>query len=191
VRLFKKMREMDAFWIEQPKYQKTIDLSAICPAIAEAVPYASSTIPSQCAKPYWGQRGQQIKEQLKRYVPPQYVPDEYEVRAGGVSGTLSDAAQALISDTIPAVDDPAAEEDDGPAQKKAKIYDKDIHDDDVVAACPKNARGDPMFVSKAAQVQPIINAAMPGTGYRVNNMTGVLKRLLKEGRLVQFSIESD
>lgn len=95
VRLFKKMRNSDELWLEQVGYHKVQSVNAFCAAMAKAVPYAASNIPGQCAKVYWGARAQQISEQYAKFVPPMYVPDEYELSQTGCSGKVKAAVQQL------------------------------------------------------------------------------------------------
>ena len=44
VRLFKKMRDSDQFWIEQEDYQKTTDPRAFCTAMDHVVPYTCQSL---------------------------------------------------------------------------------------------------------------------------------------------------
>jgi hypothetical protein len=97
VRLFKKLRESDTFWIEQESYMKTADPREVCAALAKVVPYCMSTIPGQCARPYWGARVQQIKDQHARYIPIRYVPDHFALGEGGLSRSLSASVQRLLA----------------------------------------------------------------------------------------------
>ena len=53
------------------------------------MPYETSSIPGQSAKPYWGAREQNIIDQYKKYVPPQYVEDRYEISKTGASSMLN------------------------------------------------------------------------------------------------------
>ena len=96
VRLFKRLHQTDGTWIEQSSYQKTQEVSAFCAAISKAVPYNQSRIPGQCEKPYWGQRAQNIIDQYAKYVPPQFVEDEFSLSTSGCSGRLTVATMQFI-----------------------------------------------------------------------------------------------
>ena len=96
VRLFKRLHQTDSFWIEQASYQKTVDPIIVCEAMKKAVQYDMSQIPGQCPKPYWGARDQNIKDQYAKFVPPQYVPDEFNLAQSGCSGTLSSSAVEFV-----------------------------------------------------------------------------------------------
>ena len=96
VRLFKRLLCTDGFWIEQADYQRTHDIESFCAGLEKAVLYNESTIPGQCQKPYWGQRSNNINEMYAKYVPPQFVEDQYELSRDGCSGRLSAQAMQFI-----------------------------------------------------------------------------------------------
>ena len=137
VRLFKKVRDTDTIWIEQPRYQKTLDVAEFCSHLEHVTPYMymASTIPSQCAKVYWGARAQQIKDQMKKHVPARYVPNEYEVASSGFTGLIR-CGNVTSRGT--------GHERNRAEEAAPTRYNKDIHDKILIRLCPKNRAGKPM-----------------------------------------------
>ena len=101
VRMFKRPSESCEFWIEQLNYHKqnarskeTIDASlAKIKAFNEL---SAEEVEALSLKAYYGQKEKHIIEQYERYVPPEYVPDEYILGSGGMSGELSEAMRSQI-----------------------------------------------------------------------------------------------
>ena len=200
VRLFKKMRDSDQFWIEQEDYQKTTDPRAFCTAMDHAVPYNMSVIVGQCAKPYWGARSAQIAEQYAKYVPQQYVPDVYSVNSGGKSSRLSVAAQALLcapadsrsiaiasgaqvvgsDESVTAMVVEAVVES-AVVEGGSRKYDKRKDDEALIEACPRNSLGKPMSHNKAGVIREI--AFKVDSALKWDAVKRAMQRLVKEGRL--------
>ena len=80
VRLFVRLSSAYEFYIEQENYMKTTDRATIEAALSRAV--------SVEPVPYTGPRESQIKEQMKLFVPKQYVPDRFAVSEKGNSGLV-------------------------------------------------------------------------------------------------------
>ena len=158
VRLFKRMHNTDGVWLEQSKYQKTLDVSEFCAAVQKAVVYTASSIPGQSAKPYWGAREQNIIDQYKKYVPPQFVEDQYRIGETGASGRLNArlveyihpqtlqrmdheaATEAIVSSQCNAIAADAAEGDAMGAERNAlepskMNYKHAVHGPMIVVAC--------------------------------------------------------
>ena len=144
VRLFKRLHQTDGIWIEQSSYQKSQDLSVFCVAVSKAIPYKESTIPGQCQKPYWGQRQQNIIDQYAKYVPAQFVEDEFNLSTSGCSSRLTAAAMEFIhpQTLVVAASEAAAMEgqqvdadgsdNDAPAATK---YTHSVHGPLILEAC--------------------------------------------------------
>jgi hypothetical protein len=95
VRLFKREVEGDGPWIEQPKYQKTTDVSAIKAAILTIIPFNDlpedhPTVVNLSAA--YGQKEKQLKDQFGLWVPRKHVPDCYDLLPQGCSGLCNKAA---------------------------------------------------------------------------------------------------
>ena len=177
VRLFKKIRDTDTMWIEQDRYQKTQDVVEFCKELAKVVPYENSSIPSQTAKAYWGARAQQIKDQMSKYVPPKYVPDEYSVASGGLTGLIRTSCNSTHQqqhvDTTTAIETATG--------TPKRNYNKTTDDSVLVALCPKNPAGKPMVVCKTAEIVALAKKVDPNLAYQ--SVKRALKRLEKAQQL--------
>jgi len=81
VRLFMRERSSDTHWIEQRGYMRLRDPTLI----KEALLKVQSVVPGGLEGP----KKTQVEEQYKKYIPPQYVPDEYEMSSTGCTGLLA------------------------------------------------------------------------------------------------------
>ncbi len=116
VRLFVKAEEKGEYWMEIPNYTKVPEselTASVNAALSEIVPYTESTHAKQHATENVGPRAAQINEQFRKWVPPQYVPDEYALGTGGASGRVGAPVQALlhlgpVQPTVPAATAAAA-----------------------------------------------------------------------------------
>ncbi|KAJ1616685.1 hypothetical protein T492DRAFT_1104977, partial [Pavlovales sp. CCMP2436] len=116
VRLFVKVEEKGTYWMEIPNYTKVCasELTAsVIAVLSEIVPYAVSTHDKQQGTEVVGPRAAHIIEQYKKWVPPQFVPDEYDLGRGGASGRVGAYVQTLlhlgpVQQTVPAATATAA-----------------------------------------------------------------------------------
>ena len=175
VRLFKKTRESDKFWVEQAVYSKTRDPAEFCGALSKAVPYTSSTIAGQCASPYYGARAQHILDQYSKHVPPRFVPDKYAIRVSGLSGRLNEHTQQLLTGA-------GAEQQLEEVIIETRNYDKSVDDVNLLALCAVNAAGVPIMpkakdhAKVATDLDPLL---------KVSAVKRALGRLCKEGLITR------
>jgi hypothetical protein len=116
VRLFVKVEEKGTHWMEIPNYTKVREselTASVNAALSEIVPYAVSTHAKQQGAEVVGPRAAQIIEQYKKWVPSQFVPDEYDLGQGGASGRVGASVQTLlhlgpVQQTVPAATAAAA-----------------------------------------------------------------------------------
>ena len=182
VRLFKKIRESDGFYVEQVGYHKVHSVNAFCDAMKKAVPYNASTIPGQCGKAYWGARAQQIVEQYSKYVPPMYVPDKFHISTTGCSGKVKEAVQQLTLSNffrpLAAVEPIAALDPNTVtatvAMKKRKFGTEEDYST-IMEACPNSIaiRGN------------AIKVLADQMGFKYSQVKSAIGRLIKKSRLTE------
>jgi hypothetical protein len=182
VRIFKKMRERDEYWLEQSVYQKTQDPFEFCEAVGKAAPYCTSTIPGQCAKLYRGARWAQIKEQYAKYVPQRYVPDEYAINPNGLSGQLNSNYMEQLDNATNVDPDPAEE-----GVMELRNYCKLTDDVELLSLCPSNASGGRATVkpNKVNELTEQLECCI-GARLKPGAVKRALKRLVIEGILAQL-----
>eukprot|EP00966_Prymnesium_polylepis_P167795 3878999-Prymnesium_polylepis.1 len=87
-----KPKEDDELWLLVPSYTSySIDAAGLAKVNAAL---ACSTRPA--AKPYYGAKSKQITEMYAKFVPPQYVPDQFELTAQGTSGQVRPSVIAMM-----------------------------------------------------------------------------------------------
>ena len=79
-----KPKEDDALWLLVPSFSSFKADEAGVAKVNAAL--ACTTKPE--GKPYYGAKVKQIKEMYSKYVPPNYVPDQFELAASGTSGLV-------------------------------------------------------------------------------------------------------
>lgn len=179
VRMFKKIRNSDTFWVEQTGYQKVRCPQKFCKAIQKAQPYATSMIPGQCPKAYWGARAQQIRDQYAKFVPPMYVPDEFEISKTGCSGKVSEAVQQLsltqfFTPKVPMAQLPETQVQVSEVVTKKRKFGSSEDYAAIMAACP-----DAIAIKK----QPQIKALADSMGFEYAQVKSAIGRLVKKGKL--------
>ncbi|KAJ1625720.1 hypothetical protein T492DRAFT_879623 [Pavlovales sp. CCMP2436] len=92
VLLFIKKDEASIYWQQVLKYTKNPGDGFT----AAVVPYVDSTHDSQMPTEVVGPRKNQIEEQMAKWVPPCYVPDEYALATNGQSGRLTTSMQQTL-----------------------------------------------------------------------------------------------
>lgn len=148
VRLFKRPGPKDKVWIEQVGYQKTKDLTLVKAAMEKVVPCTPGELE--------GPRRKHVEEQMKRYIPPQHVPDKYAINSSGQTGILGKRkeSQAMIFGAAPVpelatgVSSPAAA-----AAAGLERWDTKKHGPLLIAICDRNHNG--RFPKKFALRAPI------------------------------------
>lgn len=181
VRLFKKVRDTDTLWVEQPEYQKTLDPTAFCSALQHVVPYVASTIPGQCAKSYWGARAQQIIDQMRKYVPPRFVPDEFDVSSTGFTGLIRNwASAANVAEPASNTTAAARQPEQAPSTLPKRRYNKNTDDAMLIKLCT-NSAGKPVVVSRVADIVAIAKKIDPNLQY--TSVKAAIKRLEKAKKL--------
>ena len=89
---FVKPKEEDLLWLQVSGYS-TFQADAAGVAKVNAA-LASSARPA--SKPYYGPKVKQIAEMYAKYVPPQFVPDQFELAAMGTSGFVRPSVMAMM-----------------------------------------------------------------------------------------------
>lgn len=89
VRLFMRRNESEPVWREQGKWMKHVDLESFNSALAKLVPYESM---SDVGRTFYGGKEKGLREQYERYVPPKFVPDEFDILP---RGQVSDMAMIV------------------------------------------------------------------------------------------------
>eukprot|EP00966_Prymnesium_polylepis_P250855 5800520-Prymnesium_polylepis.1 len=87
-----KPREEDMLWMLVPSF---------CTFKADAEGVAKVNKALECnakpdPKPYWGAKAKQITEMYSKFVPPNYVPDLFELAAHGTSGLVRDSVIGIM-----------------------------------------------------------------------------------------------
>jgi hypothetical protein len=175
--------ESTPFYVEQTGYQKTMDLAIFNAALKNITPYADSPRAASMRKDPWGQKGEHIDLQYRKFVPVQDVPDQYSLESTGQSGKLSQSVIDVMytdSDRKRFVEEAeanskTAEAGPGtgaaPAAKKAKRYKKKTDDLNMASWCIAQNKGE--FPNKAA-TKKVLAAFI---GIKFKNLQGHLNRL--------------
>ena len=148
------------------------------------MPYTASTIPGQCAKFYSGPRASQVQDQMKRFVPPRFVPDEFEVSAGGFTGLIRNSCHQ----SVPNIDQHASNSTNGaeqatPTAVPKRRYNQKTDDATLIKLCKDPTTGVPMVVSKAADIVTMAKKIDPNLQYQ--SVKAAIKRLEKNGDLTR------
>lgn len=107
VRLFMRRSHQDAKWREQPGYHIWGDSETHIDELLKHV-VSFENAPEEVRgrdTPYWGQKKQHLIEHYKKFVPPEHVPDHFELGDAGQSGHLTDRT-TLDNFSLPAADQP-------------------------------------------------------------------------------------
>ena len=142
--MFVRLSSAYEFYIEQENYMKTTDRVTIEAALSRAV--------SVEPVPYTGPRESQIKEQMKLFVPKQYVPDRFAVSEKGNSGLVK--VTPTITKFIMGAPHPTAPaSSSGPSKRRWK---GSIDGPRVKALCNENYNGN--FPKQYKKREAIANA---------------------------------
>ena len=87
-----KPKEDDALWLLVPSFSLFKADEAGVTKVNAAL--ACTTKPE--VKPYYGPKVKQIKEMYSKYVPPNYVPDQFELSASGTSGLMRPSVISMM-----------------------------------------------------------------------------------------------
>jgi hypothetical protein len=87
-----KPKEDDTLWLLVPSFS-LFKADEVGVAMVNAA-LACTTKPEP--KPYYGTKVKQIKEMYSKYVPPEYVPDQFELATSGTSGLLRASVISLM-----------------------------------------------------------------------------------------------
>ena len=137
VRLFKRLSESHHDWIEQVGYMQTTDPEKIAEALKKVVPIVQGQLE--------GPRKKQVDEQMKSYVDPKYVPDEYAISGQGQSGLVKGISQSLLFGAKPPA--PAAASSTAPSSSSAAAAPKkarwslSLHGPKLIAYCKEHHGG--------------------------------------------------
>lgn len=86
VRLFTRRCAENPYWREQWGWMKDSSLDSVNAAIAAVQPYR---IHPELRKEAYGAKAKGIYEQFAKYVPPEYVPDRFELSDAGHTGRVT------------------------------------------------------------------------------------------------------
>lgn len=85
VRLFTRGCAEDPYWREQEGWIKDCSVDSVNACLAAVEPYKGHP---ELHKEAYGAKAKGIREQYANYVPPEFVPDRFEVPDGGHTGRL-------------------------------------------------------------------------------------------------------
>lgn len=94
VRLFTRRCVEDGYWREQAGWMRTSAVSAVNKALSSVQPYAAHP---EMRKEAYGAKAKDIADQYAKFVPPQFVPDRFELPEGGCTGTSNFWKQTKLS----------------------------------------------------------------------------------------------
>ncbi|KAJ1444380.1 hypothetical protein M885DRAFT_553086 [Pelagophyceae sp. CCMP2097] len=147
-RLFMRPNESVLMWREQPGYHLPTcrDDAAIDAALAKIVSYSEAPAAARAADaPYWGDKAKQLNTQYANWVPPQHVPDHYDLSASGQSRLINDPVvmEVLLG---PSAIELVASSTARASLPKARRYSKAADDAKLIRLCggiapmPKKAK---------------------------------------------------
>eukprot|EP00170_Pyropia_yezoensis_P000338 contig_1997_g339 len=94
VRLFTRRCVEDKYWREQSGWMRDDSLAGVNAALAAVRPYPSY---KDLCKDAYGAKAKDIADQYAKYVPPEFVPDRFELPTRGCTGTSNVWKQTTLS----------------------------------------------------------------------------------------------